>query len=145
METAHAGIETGKFTATRYVLQGFVHCRIRPTKPLFQKVDAPMVSTAKLGRPPLALASVGANGKLTHQFSLRNNQAYLIEKHKLARALVDKIETAGDKADFLHFCSTVFAQPAVSGFWRDILSKSDGKSYARTRSPLIEFQITSLD
>ena len=57
----------------------------------------------------------------THQFPARINQAYLIEKHTLARVLVDKLQSAAGKADLFHLRSTLFKPASLSGFCRGFL------------------------
>ena len=52
----------------------------------------------------------------THQLPLRNSQVHLVEKHTLARALGDKLESAAGNADLLHLHSTSFRQCRFQAF-----------------------------
>jgi hypothetical protein len=59
-----------------------------------------------------------------HQLPPWNNQAHLIEKHTLARALGDKLESGKGKADLFHLSSTAFRPTSLSGFCRGSLSNN---------------------
>ena len=52
----------------------------------------------------------------THQLPPRSSQFHLVEKHSLARALGDKLESAAGKADLLHLHSNSFRQCHFQGF-----------------------------
>lgn len=45
------------------------------------------------------------------------------EKHTLARALGEKLESTAGKADLFHLCSTAFRPVSLSGFCRGSLSR----------------------
>ena len=83
-------------------------CRARPllspdqtTEPLLQEVNAQHSLDGKA-----RAAAFGASARRrewldqTHQFCPRDDKTHLIEKHSLARALSDKLESAAGKTDF---------------------------------------------
>ena len=58
----HARVQPRKFAVQRNITQGFLHRRVRQSKPLLQEVERSMVSTANDGRPPLAVVPLDASG-----------------------------------------------------------------------------------
>jgi len=121
-QPGHAGIKMGELAVKRGVVQGLFHRWIRQTEPLLQEVDAQHGLEGKA-----RTAAFGARARRrkwldqTHQFCPRHNQAHLIEKHTLARALGDKLESGGGKADLFHARSTPFRPASLSGFCRGSL------------------------
>jgi len=116
-QAGDAPIELRKLAVQRDVMQSLFHGRIRQTKPLLQEVNAQHGLDGKGWT-----AAFGARARRckrldqTHQFPPRNNKAHLIEKHTLARALGDKLESAAGKADLFHLRSTYFRQCRCQGF-----------------------------
>ena len=109
--SGHASIEAGELAVKRRVVQGLFHRWIRQAEPLLQEVDAQHGLYCK-GRAAAFGARARRRERLDqpHQFTPGNHQVHLIEKHMLARALGDKLESATGKADLFHPCSTSFRQ-----------------------------------
>jgi len=122
----HASIETGELAVKRGVVQCLFHRRIRQAEQLLQKVNAQHGLDGKGWT-----AAFGARARRcerldqAHQFSPRNNKANLIEKHTLARALGDKLESAAGKADLFHLRSPSFRPVSLSGFCRGYVEITD--------------------
>ena len=121
--TGHASIEAGELAVKRGVVQSLFHRRIGQAEPLLQEVDAQhgldgKARTTAFGACARRLKWLDQ----THQFCPRHNQAHLIEKHTLARALGDKLESGGGKADLFHARSTPFRPASLSGFCRGSLA-----------------------
>jgi hypothetical protein len=115
-----ASIEMGELAVKRCVVQGLLHRRVRQAKPLLQEVDAQHGLDYKSWTAAFSARARRREGlDQAHQFSPRNNQAHLIEKHTLSCALGDKLESAAGKADLFHACSTSFRPISLSGFCRD--------------------------
>ena len=113
----------GELAVKRRVVQGLFHGWIGQTEPLLQEVNSQHGLDCE-GRAAAFDARAHRRERLdqTHQFSPRNNQAHLIEKHTLARALSDKLESAGGKADLFHVRSMTFRSASLSGFCRGSLT-----------------------
>ena len=124
-QLVYGAIETGKLTVKRRIVQGLLHRRIRQTEPLLQEVNTQHFLDGK-GRT--AAFGAGAHRRewldQTHQLCARDDKTHLIKKHTLARALGDKLESAGGKANLFHVRSTTFRQPPLSGFCRPSLVDS---------------------
>lgn len=105
--SGHASVETGELAVKGGVVQYLFHRWIRQTEPLLQEVNAQRRLEGK-GRVAAFCARAIQRERLdpTQQLPPRNNPAHLIEKHKLARALHDKLESAAGKADLFHLCSS---------------------------------------
>lgn len=118
-----AASRRAKLTAKRRVVQVLFHRRIGQTEPLLQEVNAQHGLDGK-GRA----VAFGARAHLrewldqTHQFCSRDDKTHLIEKHTLARALGNKLQSVGGKADLFHVRSTTFRKLPLSGFCRPSLS-----------------------
>ena len=92
-------------------MQCLLHPWIRQTESLLQQVNAQNRLEGK-GLTTAFGARACRHERLdqTHQLPPRSSQFHLVEKHSLARALGDKLESAAGKADLLHLHSNSFRQ-----------------------------------
>jgi hypothetical protein len=93
-------IQLGKLAVQRDVMQGLFHGRVGVSKELLQQMNAQHHLSGKWRAPRLASRCMRRNQG--QQLRPRNHQVHLIQKLTLARALGDKLESGGGKADLFH-------------------------------------------
>ena len=99
-QSGDARIELGKLAVQRDVMQGLFHGRVGVSKELLQQMNAQHHLSGKRRAPRLASRCVWGNQP--QELRPRNHQVHLIQKLTLARALGDKFESGGGKADLFH-------------------------------------------
>lgn len=96
-------VKSCKFTVQRRVVQRFFHGRVRQAIELLQDVDAQHGLHGKRGASAFGARTAGREGlNQTHQRCPGHYHVHLGEQHAFARALGDKLESGGGKADLFH-------------------------------------------
>ena len=103
-QSGDARIELGKLAVQRDVMQCLFHGRVGMPKELLQQMNAQHHLSGKRWAPRLASRCMRRNQG--QQLRPRNHQVHLIQKLTLARALGDKFESGGGKANLFHLCLT---------------------------------------
>jgi len=111
-------------------MQCLLHPWIRQTETLLQQVNAQNGLEGK-GLTTAFGARACRRERLdqTHQLPLRNSQVHLVEKHTLARALGDKLESAAVK--LIYF---IFIQPLSGSAVFRVLQRSPSTPIWHTQS-----------
>lgn len=93
-------IEIDKLTLQQDVLQGLFHGRVGRSKKLLEQMNAQHHLINKRRTPGITSRCMMRNQGL--QLRPRNHQVHLVQEFTLERALDDKFESSGGKADWLH-------------------------------------------
>ena len=113
-----ARVHPRKFAVQRDIMQGFLHRRVRQSKPLLQEVDAQHGLNGKRRASAFGRCATGCKRlNQANQFGPRHHQVHLVHKHSFARPFGDQFKSGGGKADLFHkrrvsqsaFCALGFA------------------------------------